>query len=78
MKSVLMLLIGLLLGFILGYLVVSLIRKSTVVGDLLLTEDEYGDLYLSASLNNNPRSLYGKNFVTMRIRKINNPYYEDK
>lgn len=78
MKTVFMFLVGLLLGFVLGYLFVTIIRKVSVVGDLLLTEDEDGELYLSASLKHNPRSLYGKDFVTMRVRKINSPYYEVK
>lgn len=65
---------GIFVGLIIATIISNIISKKSIVGDLLITDDEDGT-YLSLDLNRPIIQFRDLDRVIVNIRNINNSYY---
>lgn len=65
---------GIFVGLIIATIISNIIRKKSIVGDLLITDDEDGT-YLSLDLNRPIIQFRDLDRVIVNIRNVNNSYY---
>lgn len=65
---------GIFVGLIIATIISNIISKKSIVGDLLITDDEDGT-YLSLELNRPIIQFRDLDRVIVNIRNVNNSYY---